>query len=718
MPTARSQTWLPSFRRSIRFLRPHRRPLIIGLAAAIGVSIFYTFSVSSIVPVLKIIFAEHETLVDWLNRAQAERRLGVVIAPDLPDDPGGLLLVAVRDRSPSARWLRPGQRITAIAGQPGSAYVLSARLADYPLTTLTGVEIVEPGGNRQRLDLRLAPRPWWWTTARHATAWLPLGRTPQDRFLALLVVMAAVVVISLLGGACRFINEGLVATAVQRAIHDLRTALAEHTLRLPLNWHSGQPPGDILSRFATDLSKVEVGLMTLFGKVTREPLKALGVLTLTVLIEWRMLVIAALCLPVGVLAIRTFGRWVKQAQRRASESWGRLLDHLGERIAGIRVVKACNMEHSEGRRFDAEGRVLTRAQTHIELVDAASNPVLETLAALAISAFILYGGSRVFHHQLEPHLLFGAVVCLGGIFDPLRKMGNVNNRLQAAEASARRLFEVLDLPAEEPPRVGGPLRSLSRLKSAIEFRDVAFAYPSNPRRLVLDQINLRVAKGQVVALAGPNGSGKTTLVSLLLRFFEPTRGQILFDGQDIAQVTLASLRSQIGLVTQDAIIFTDSVRANIAYGADGVSDEQVRRAARLAHVDDFISTLRVEHDGRVTSGYDALISARTLSGGQRQRIVLARAILRDPSILILDEATSQVDSESEQKIQEALEDVTRDRTTFIIAHRFSTIARADLTVVLDQGRIVGLGRHTDLLKTCPYYENLVRTQFAEPAAVS
>lgn len=712
MPDARSERWSPSFRRVLRYLRPHRRPLIIGLIAAVGVSVFYTFSVSSIVPVLKIIFAEHESLVDWLYRCETQRRLGVSLPPDVPDDPRGLLLVSVRESSPARAALQAGDRVAAVADAAGSSYQLMERIAREPGAALAGVRVIGVDGVVRELDLPLLEHSWWWKLASQTAAHLPAGRTPHDRFNMLLAVMAVVVVISLLGGVCRFANEGLVATAVQRTMHDLRSALAEHTLRLPVQWHSVQPAGDTLSRFANDISKVEVGLSTVFGKAAREPLKALGVLTLTVLLDWRMLVIAMVGLPIGAVVIRTFGRLVKRAQRRASESWGRLLDHLGERLAGIRIVKAYNMEPAEGRRFANEDQALTRAQTHIELVDAASNPVLEMLAAVAISAFILYGGSRVFHHQLEPHMLFGAVICLGGIFDPLRKLSNVNNRLQAAEASARRLFEVIDVCGEEREPEATGASELPRLREGIEFRDLAFAYPSDPHRLVLDGINLRVGRGQVVALVGANGSGKTTLISLLLRFFEPTRGKLLIDGRDISGVTLRSLRDQIGLVTQEAVVFSDTVRANIAYGANGATEEDVHRAARLAHVDEFIRTLRVEHDGQVTAGYDARINARTLSGGQRQRIVLARAILRDPPILILDEATSQVDSESEQRIQEALEDVTRNRTTFIIAHRFSTIARADLIVVLDGGRIVGVGRHEELLSTCPFYGTLVRTQFA------
>jgi len=709
---AHKEGWLPNFRRTLRYLRPHRRPLIIGLVAAVGVSVFYTFSISSIVPVLKIIFAEHESLVDWLHRSETQRRLVITIAPDLPDDPEGLLVSDIHAASPAADVLRSGDRIVAIAGEPLGSYALTQRFAAEAGTRIDGVDVVRNGEVMAGVTLGLKPHGWWWNSACRAAQALPTGRTPQDRFRTLLIVMAAVVAISLLGGVCRFFNEGLVATTVQRTMHDIRTSLAGHTLRLPIQWHSAQPPGDTLSRFANDINKVETGLSTLFGKVVREPLKAVGVLSLTLLIDWHMLVIGLIGLPIGAVVIRTFGRLVKRAQRRASQSWGRLLDHLGERLTGIRVVKACNMQEAEIRRFETEGRVLTRAQTHIQLVDAASNPVLETLASLAISAFILYGGARVFAQELEPHLFFGAVICLGGIFDPLRKMGNVNNRLQAAEVSARRLFELMNLPPEEPAAADVRAEPLRPVQREIEFRDVSFSYPSNPQRAVLADIDLRVRKGDVVALVGPNGSGKTTLISLLLRFFEPTAGQLLIDGRDIQTVSLQSLREQIGLVTQEAVIFADTVRANITYGANGAAEDDIRRAARLAHVEEFVGSLRVERNGQVSTGYDAEVNARTLSGGQRQRIVLARAILRDPSILILDEATSQVDSESEQRIQEAMEDVMRDRTTFIIAHRFSTIARADVTVVLNTGRIVGVGRHAELLETCPFYVTLVKTQFA------
>lgn len=709
----RPTTWLPNFRRTIAYLRPHLRPLILGLVAAIGVSVFYTFSISSVIPLLKVVFADHETLADWLHRAETQRRLDIVIAADLPDDPDGLVITHVRPESPSAGVLADGDRIVAIRDESPGSYGLMQRFAGLTEQSIQVTIVHLPDNNRREIELHLQPYHWWSGALCRVAALLPSGKDPDSRLNTLAIVMGTLVLITLLGGLCRLANEGLIATAVQSSLHDLRSELAEHVLRLPMQWHGAQPPGDTLGRFATDINKVEVGLTTLFGRAVREPMKAAGVLALTVLIDWRLLIVAALGLPIGLLVMGTFGRLVKRSQKRASESWGRLLDHLSERIAGIRVVKAYGMQAAEGKRFEREGRTLTRAQTHIELVDAATKPALEVLAMLAVSGFVVYGATRVFNQQLEPHLFFAAIVCLGGVFDPVRKLGKVNNRLQAAEVSARRLLELRDVRTEEPAIPGTPRPDLPPLAGAIEFRGVSFAYPSHADKLVLDGVDLRVRKGQAIALVGPNGSGKTTLMSLLLRFYEPMRGRILIDGRDITQFSLESLRSQIGLVTQEAVIFADTVRANIAYGANGVLDDEIiRRAAKRAHIDDFIQSLSVVHEGRKTHGYDAFISTRSLSGGQRQRLALARAILRDPPILILDEATSQVDSESERKIQEALEDVTRNRTTFVIAHRYSTIARADVTVVLNEGRIVSYGKHAELLETCPFYVKLCETQFA------
>ncbi len=703
--------WLGYFGRSLRFLGPHKRPLILGFIAALGVGVFYTGSISSIIPALKMLFADHETLADWLHRSETEHRVGIDLAADVPDDPRGLRIVGVHPQSPNAHNLTAGDYIVAVDYQRGDSFRIAELLSQRPGQTET-VSIVVADGTERDVALKLTPYRPWWGLFRDTAARLPQGRTPGDRFTTLAIVLAVIVAVSTLGSLCRFANEALVAIAVQRTMHDLRCTLARRVLNLPVPWHSARPIGDTLGRFANDLNRVEVGVTTLFGKTIREPIKAVGVLTLTILIDWRILVIALVGLPIAALLIRLFGGYVRRAQKQASRAWGVLLDHLDERLAGIRIVKAYNMQRAETQRFEHEGRALTKAQTNIEVADAATKPSLETLAILAIAGFILYGGSRVFHNQLEPHMFFGAVVCLAGMFDPVRKLGNVNNRVHAADAAAARVFEVIDTKPEEIRDDNGSRPAPPAFEHAIEFRNVSFAYPGNRGNMVLSNVSLEVGHGQVVAIVGPNGSGKTTLVSLLLRFFEPLSGEILIDGRNIAELSLHGLRALMGLVTQEAIIFSSTVRENIAYGAGDVPEDAIRRAARLAHLDEFLDDLARERDGEVGRGLDAAISAKQLSGGQRQRIAIARAILRDPPILVLDEATSQVDSESERKIQEALDDVTRGRTTFIIAHRFSTIARADRVVVLNEGKIVGVGRHDELTDACPVYDALCQTQFA------
>lgn len=700
--------WLGNFRRALGYLWPHWRPLTLGLIAAIGVSVFYTSSLSSIIPALKIVFADHETLADWLARTEASRRLGIVIAGDLPNDRNGLRVTGVRPDSANDERLKPDYRIIAVAGEPGSSYALTVELAKANETQVLAT-IEREDGERSDVTLDLAPARAWWGPAYSIASLLPV-----DRFNALLVLLGTIVVIVTLGAICRFLNEALVAVAVQRALHDMRCDLADHVLHLPVPWHTARPVGDTLGRFSNDLAQAERGIWTVFGKSVREPLKAVGVLALTLALDWRVLVVAVAGLPIAALLIKTFGTLVKRAQRKASKSWGRLLDHLDERLSGIRVVKAYNMEDAEAERFREEGLRLTRAQTHIEVADAAIKPLLETLAVLAVAGFVLYGGSRVFSQQVERDVFFAAVVCLAGMFDPVRKLGNVNNRVQAADAAVGRVFEVLDTPSETHTVKAQPKTALTPFHEQITLENVSFTYPGNSEPVLRD-INLTVQQGQFVALVGPNGSGKTTLVSLLLRFFEPTSGTIKIDGVDIRDVDLTALRRQFGLVTQDAVIFSGPVRENIAYGANGVGADAVQRAAGQAHLDEFLDTLSREREGSVGRGLEAEINARDVSGGQRQRIALARAILYDPPILVLDEATSQVDAEAEHKIQEALADVTAGRTTIVIAHRFSTIRRADHIVVLNQGKIIGQGSHDQLINTCPVYSGLYQTQFAHDA---
>jgi subfamily B ATP-binding cassette protein MsbA len=365
-----------------------------------------------------------------------------------------------------------------------------------------------------------------------------------------------------------------------------------------------------------------------------------------------------------------------------------------------------------------------RAQAGIERIEAFTSPLFEVIGYLFGAGVTVYFADQVISGRLEAGEFMLIIVCLAAMFDPVRKLSGFYNRIERANAAAERIFEIIDLPDEQS---GGSGAELAPLERAIEFRDVSFTYPGAERPAVCG-FSLRVRRGERVAVVGPNGSGKTTLLSLVMRFFEPDSGAILFDGVNVADASLSSLRRQIGLVTQDSVIFADTIRNNIAYGAPSLlwklnvqqrhprrripglnGDAAIIAAARAAYADDFITQL--------PQGYDTVVGEHgaTLSGGQKQRLSIARAILANAPILIFDEATSQIDSDSEQKIHDALERFLEDRTAFIIAHRFSTILQADRIVVMDQGRVVDSGRHEELLPRCGLYRVLFETQLQPPA---
>jgi ABC-type multidrug transport system fused ATPase/permease subunit len=440
----------------------------------------------------------------------------------------------------------------------------------------------------------------------------------------------------------------------------------------------------------------------LLGKGLREPMTALALAGAAMWLNWRLALVFLCGAPFVVAVMASFGSKMKRATRRSLVAGSEMLAKLQEATAGLRIVKVYNRQEHEQELFKRINNRLLKQLLRISRVDAATSPVLEVLGILAGSAAIILGMSWVLTSTrgLKGETFIALLALLGASAESARKTSDIWNKIQQANGAAERVFEVLEQPREfEKPNAVG----LPPVRGGVEFRDIVFTYPG-AEQPALAGVSLSVTAGQNVAIVGPNGSGKTTLVNLLPRFYDPDSGRVLIDGRDISDVTLDSLRAQIGMVTQDVITFNDTIAANIAYGRHGATQEEIEDAAKRAFAHEFIS--------QMPNGYDTVIGEHStgLSGGQLQRIIIARAVLKNPPILIFDEATSQVDADSEAKIHQAIEESTRGRTTFIIAHRFSTVISADVIVVMNTGRIIAQGQHEQLIQTCPVYQRLYETQ--------
>jgi subfamily B ATP-binding cassette protein MsbA len=499
----------------------------------------------------------------------------------------------------------------------------------------------------------------------------------------------------------------LMAQVAQRLVADLRRRVHDHLTALPLDFFAQRRTGELVSRVSSDVAVVET-LTELPIDFLRQVITLVGGLTLMLLMNWQLTLIALALVPPIVVIAMLFGR---RLQRLTTVTHDRLADAtvaLEEMLSGIRVVKSFTREGYERERYGRQVAATYAAAMERARLRAVFSPLISFLGFGALAFLLWYGGSQVISGAITPGELIGVLFYMMMIAGPMGQLAGLYARVREALGAGQRLVEILDAPAE-PYAVPGA-RPAAGLAGGVRFGGVSFAYGAGAP--VLDDIWLEVAPGEVVALVGPSGVGKTTLVNLIPRFYEPTAGRVEIDGHDARAYDLTSLRTQIGLVPQETFLFGGSVRENIAYGRAGATEAEVVAAARAANAHQFIVAF--------PDGYHTIVGEKgvRLSMGQRQRVAIARALLKDPRILILDEATSSLDAESERLVQEALDRLLAGRTAFVIAHRLSTVRNADRIVVLQEGRVVEMGRHADLLARDGLYAHLWALQFADPASAA
>jgi len=513
---------------------------------------------------------------------------------------------------------------------------------------------------------------------------------------------AAVMGTFLIKGLANYAQTTLISFVGLRIIADAQTKLYKHLIAMDIQFFHSNPTGTLVSRFTNDINSMRVAVsnaLTAFGK---DMLSLIGLVAVMVLKDWMLAVMALTVFPIAIYPIVRLGRRMRKVTANTQTEQGLFMALLNQTFQGIRVVKAYGMQNYEKKRVTILVERIFELVMKATKTRAMSSPIMETLGGASVAIVIVYGGFRVIDGDTTSGAFFAFITALLLAYEPMKRLANLNVALQQGLAGAERLYQMLDSQAQiiDCPDA----QVLDRVKGHIDIQNVTFSYDAE--RAALNGISLNIPYGKTVALVGPSGGGKSTILNLIPRFYDVEDGQVMIDDRNIQNVTMASLHANIALVSQEIMLFDDTIRANIAYGLEGANDDDIEQAAKLAAADGFIQAL--------PDGYDTMVGEQgiRLSGGQRQRLAIARAMLKNAPILLLDEATSALDTESERKVQAALETLMEGRTTLVIAHRLSTVVDADIIYVIDQGRVIEQGNHQQLLDHGQVYRHLYDLQFA------
>ena len=666
-----------NFFRAVRLVLRYRWTIVSAIVCCLGVALLWSAHIGTVYPMIEVIF-QNKSVPQWADDEVAE--------------------LQVSSRKTAEQIAQKRELLH------GNAPVTGSQRQDLEFQLVL---------DEAKLAAEQKALNWAQWVQPYAHRYLPA--TP---FSTLVIVIIFLITGTLIKDLLLFVNVIMVERLGQLATLDLRMQIYRNTIHMDLSAFGEGHTAGLMARFTNDMSAVTRGITILLGKTIREPLKMVVCMAGATLICWRLLLLSLIIAPIAVYFVSRLASAIRRASRRAMEEMSQLYGVLSETFSGIQIVQAFTMEQFERQRFHQTAKNYYHRAMRIVKYNALIRPTTELMGISIICLAMLAGGYLVLNQQT--HLLgirmsarplgFGALITfyalLIGASDPLRKIADVFGTLQTSAAAADRIYELLDrksaiLEVDNP-------QSLSRAPHELVFRNINFHY--TPDQPVLRDVSLSVKQGETIAIVGPNGCGKSTLANLIPRFYDPVAGSITINDVDLRQYRLTDLRQAIGLVTQQTLLFDDTILNNLRYGSPTATDEEVIAAAKLARADKFICR-------QLTDGYQTIVGegGGKLSGGQRQRIALARAILRDPDILVLDEATSQIDPESEVLIHQALEQITKGRTTILITHRSSSLGLADRVVVMEAGRLVDQGTSEELLGRCLLFQRLFQQSLKDSA---